>query len=406
MNYIDLFAGCGGLSLGLFNAGWHGLFAVEKSPDAFSTLKHNLIQTKKHFTWPEWLPQQSHDINDITATYKEQLAKLKGTVDLVAGGPPCQGFSMAGRRNEDDTRNRLIDSYIEFIRIVNPKLLFFENVKGFTQGFQKNKKEGEAYSKYVWAQLEGLGYNVQGKIVDFAEYGVPQRRKRFILVGIQEELCSESKSAKDFFTKLEAQKQDFLAGKELPYQATVADAISDLLQANGCVDSPDTPNFYAGVYVETSNTYQKYMRDEHCKLGNAINSHRFANHKEDTITVFETILQRAVRNKSIDDTLREELKINKHVVTPLSPDQCSPTLTTLPDDYIHYCEPRILTVRECARIQSFPDWYEFKGKYTTGGERRKREVPRYSQIGNAIPPLFAEQCGLIFKKLLSNGSSG
>ncbi|MFY8003759.1 MAG: DNA cytosine methyltransferase, partial [Chitinophagaceae bacterium] len=103
--YIDLFAGCGGLSLGLHNAGWKGLFAIEKSPDAFKTLKHNLIDKKKHFGWPTWLPQESIEIDKAIDLYKNELKKLQGKVDLVAGGPPCQGFSMAGRRNENDQRN-------------------------------------------------------------------------------------------------------------------------------------------------------------------------------------------------------------------------------------------------------------------------------------------------------------
>jgi DNA (cytosine-5)-methyltransferase 1 len=105
-------------------------------------------------------------------------------------------------------------------------------------------------------------------------------------------------------------------------------------------------------------------------------------------------------NKSINDELRKKYNLKKHTVVPLCENSCTPTLTTLPDDYIHYCEPRILTVREYARVQSFPDSYEFKGKYTTGGERRKVDVPRYSQIGNAIPPLFAEQAGIILKGML------
>src|SRR5271154_4591082 len=110
--YIDLFAGCGGLSLGLHNAGWKGLFAIEKNTDAFKTLKHNLIDKKKHFSWCDWLPQTNLEIDDVIKNYKSQLAALKGKVDMVAGGPPCQGFSMAGRRNESDTRNHLVKSYI------------------------------------------------------------------------------------------------------------------------------------------------------------------------------------------------------------------------------------------------------------------------------------------------------
>ena len=107
-----------------------------------------------------------------------------------------------------------------------------------------------------------------------------------------------------------------------------------------------------------------------------------------------------VRNLSSAE-IRKTFETKKSSTKLLDPKLPTPTLTTLPDDYIHYCEPRILTVREYARIQSFPDWYEFKGKYTTGGPLRKLEVPRYSQIGNAIPPLFGEIAGEALKELLS-----
>src|ERR1700694_159026 len=99
-NYIDLFAGCGGVSFGLHNAGWEGIFAIEKSPDAFLTLKHNLIDKKDHFEWPDWLDQSEHEIDEIITKYSAQLKSLQGKIDLVAGGPPCQGFSTAGRRQE------------------------------------------------------------------------------------------------------------------------------------------------------------------------------------------------------------------------------------------------------------------------------------------------------------------
>ncbi|MCR4311887.1 MAG: DNA cytosine methyltransferase, partial [Candidatus Uhrbacteria bacterium] len=136
--YIDLFAGCGGISLGLFHAGWHGLFAIEKDKMAFGTLQKNLILKKDHFNWPMWLPQTEHDIKEVMKNYRSELENIKGKVDLVVGGPPCQGFSMAGKRNEGDKRNKLIDAYVEFIEIVKPKMLFFENVKGFTIGFKKD----------------------------------------------------------------------------------------------------------------------------------------------------------------------------------------------------------------------------------------------------------------------------
>ena len=106
------------------------------------------------------------------------------------------------------------------------------------------------------------------------------------------------------------------------------------------------------------------------------------------------------RGKRIDGKAREVWGIRQRGITVLDPEQLAPTITNMPDDYLHYSEPRIMTVRECARIQSFPDWYEFKSKYTTGGQMRKKEVPRYSQVGNAIPPLFALQAGLVLKEMV------
>ncbi len=150
---IDIFSGCGGLSLGLHNAGWQGLFAIEKNPQAFSTLKHNLLDNKNHFSWPRWLPKTSHDINEIIKKHSDKLINLRNKVDLVAGGPPCQGFSMAGQRNENDDRNKLIDAYIQFISLVRPKLIFFENVKGFTMGFKNNNETGTIYSEHVIEKL-------------------------------------------------------------------------------------------------------------------------------------------------------------------------------------------------------------------------------------------------------------
>lgn len=398
--YIDLFAGCGGLSLGLHNAGWKGLFAIEKNPDAFKTLKHNLIGKRNHFDWPEWLPQESIEIDKAVREYKSYLIKLQGKVDLVAGGPPCQGFSMAGRRNENDQRNNLIKSYIKFIRIIKPKILFFENVKGFTMEFKKNKDKGKEYSTYVEKALSRAGYFVKGALVNFGDYGIPQKRTRFILVGIRKDIPDASKElAKDFFSQIEANRHSFLSDKNLTIHTNLKDAISDLLKKNGTVQSPDTKRFKAGIYSKAESTYQILMRQG--KSDEIADSHRFPKHRPDIIEKFHVILKTCRKNKDIDAITREHFNIKKHTIIPLDKNDKSPTITTLPDDYIHYSEPRILTVREYARIQSFPDWYEFKGKYTTGGKRRKQEVPRYSQIGNAIPPLFGEQSGLVLKHLIS-----
>lgn len=397
--YIDLFAGCGGLSLGLHNSGWEGIFAIEKSPDAFMTLEHNLIKKAKHFDWPKWLPQGPHDINNVLSEYKSELSKLKGSVDMIAGGPPCQGFSMAGRRNEQDIRNNLVNSYIKFIRLVKPKIIFFENVKGFTMEFKKNKDKGIAYSVYVTDKLKRCGYQVYGELVNFSDFGVPQKRTRFILIGVRNDIAGKDKElAKSFFSKLIENKRDFLKSKGLLESTNLQDAISDLLMSNGIVKSPDSERFRAGIYSKTTTRYQKLMRKNAPKI--IPDSHRFANHRTDIIDKFKTILSISRRNKDLDRELRELYNIKKHTIIPLDGKDCSPTITTLPDDYIHYLEPRILTVREYARIQTFPDDFEFKGKYTTGGKRRTQEVPRYTQIGNAIPPLFGEQSGVILNQLI------
>ncbi|MBB6402464.1 DNA (cytosine-5)-methyltransferase 1 [Methanococcus maripaludis] len=389
VSYIDLFAGCGGISLGLHNAGLNGLFAIEKNPTAFETLQYNLIDKRNHFDWPEWLPTTCYDINDILKEYRENLSSLK-EVDLVVGGPPCQGFSMTGRRNESDIRNKLVSSYIKFIELVQPDTLFFENVRGFTVGFLKGKSRGEAYSEKIVKELTDHGYNVEAHVLDFSKYGVPQNRKRFILIG------SKNNDPKKFFEQIEKKKSKFLKDKGIPKTNTIHDAISDLERKHGEINSPDTPGFKAGKYGVSTSKFQKLMR-KNCDLEHP-DSHRFANHRQNTIEKYEYILNKCESGKNIKKSVKESFGTKKRCMKLLDPNEPSPTLTTNPDDYVHYNEPRIMTVREFARIQTFDDSYEFKGKYTTGGKMRKLEVPRYTQIGNAIPPLFGELAGLVLNK--------
>ena len=235
---IDLFSGCGGLSLGLNKAGWKALFAIERSADAFDTLRHNLIHktNESHFVWPEWLPVKNWEINEFIKIYTKELYKLRGHIDLVAGGPPCQGFSMAGRRKEDDIRNKLVLSYLDIIQKVMPKLVFFENVKGFTLPFQKSKAQNRriTYADEVKMRLENLGYIVDTQIINFGDYGLPQRRVRFILVGLSKNYFGDNPSlVKRFFELLEAQREDFLQDKGLSIGTTLEDAISDLRALHG-----------------------------------------------------------------------------------------------------------------------------------------------------------------------------
>lgn len=397
--YIDLFAGCGGLSLGLQNAGWTGLFAVEKNEDAFSTLQHNLIVNRNHFQWPDWLPQTNLDINELLKNYEEELLGLRGRVQLLVGGPPCQGFSMAGKRTGNDIRNRLYNSYIKFVEIVEPQMLFFENVHGFTVGFNRmykgKMKKGEPYSQKLIKQLKKLGYNVEHDVVLMSDYGVPQKRKRFILFATKEG------EAKIFFDRLTQRKEEFLLDKKIKVPVTVSEAIGDLERQHGQVQSVDSPGFMNGLYGEISSSYQALMRTE-INADVLPDSHRFAKPKQETIELFERLMNAS------DDAIRITPKmglvdgLKKRGVTPLKSGCVCPTITSIPDDFVHYSEPRIMTVRESARIQSFPDDYFFFGKYTTGGERRKYDVPRYTQVANAVPPLFAELVGLVLQEMINN----
>ena len=222
---------------------------------------------------------------------------------------------------------------------------------------------------------------------------IPQRRKRFILVGFKKDL---KKNPKKFFENIYENNKEFCKIKQIKQRNVVSDAIFDLMRKNGEIESEDSKNFNQGKYGKIESSYQKLMRRERENP----DSHRFPKHNEFTIRKFKYILNKCLRNLTIDEKTKEKFNLKKRCVIPLCKNSNSPTLTTLPDDYIHYEEPRILTVREYARIQSFDDDFEIKGKYTTGGNMRTKEVPRYTQIGNAIPPLGGEQFGNVLGGML------
>lgn len=395
--YIDLFAGCGGLSLGLKKSGWHGLFAVEKSEDAFATLKHNLVdrEVAGKFDWPEWLPCKAITTSELITGYERELTQLREKVDLIAGGPPCQGFSFAGKRNPNDPRNKLTEEYIELVNIVRPKFLLLENVSGFKTGFKGS--EEPPYSEVVKQTLKELpwgGYEVFSSMVNASKFGVPQPRARFIMIAVRTDLVSENNI--NPFQKFDAYCQGFRNQKHLNgHDITVKEAISDLeIRGRKLIESVDSKGFQQIRYraPKKMSAFQTLMRKD-VSSSYEPNSLRMAKHRESTREKFIEVLATCPKGKSLSKEDRERFNSKKQCLTPLHPDQMSKTITTLPDDLIHYSEPRILTVRENARIQSFPDWFEFQGKYTTGGNRRKLECPRYTQVGNAVPPLMAEALG-------------
>lgn len=395
LKYIDLFAGCGGLSTGLHLAGWKGLFAVEKNASAFLTLKANLVEKRNHFDWPAWLTTTKWDIKELLSQKADELSNLKGTVDLVVGGPPCQGFSMAGRRREGDERNNLVHSYLSLVELVQPRAILFENVRGFTMKFKANAQGGVAYSQLVIQKLRDLGYaDAHGELIDMADYGVPQRRQRFIVIATREN------SADKIFTAMKNLRASYLSERGIPRKNSVKSALSDLQKCHGVTDCPDSSGFQSGTTSPPTTGLQRHLRSDYAT--HAPDSHRFVNHTTETKRVFKRLLAKAPRNRTICGDDRIPFGLKKRSVKVLDQDEPSPTITTIPDDFIHYSEPRVMTVRECARLQTFPDWFQFKGPYTTGGSRRVHEAPRYTQVGNAVPPLFAEMAGLALKKVLSD----
>jgi DNA (cytosine-5)-methyltransferase 1 len=397
--FVDLFAGCGGLSLGLAQAGWRGLFAVEKDSYAFETFRTNLLDSPGSvFEWPAWLPMEPIDIRTLIGRYARELGQLTGTVDLLAGGPPCQGFSFAGCRKEADPRNLMFKHYVKVVSILRPRLLLIENVPGiaraFSEGERSTKSDGRSssYAEQIAEALTGLDYKVYPDKVLSADFGVPQWRERFIFVAVRDD--GDVPGDLDPYLMLERHREQFLRSHGLSVEKPVSarQALSDLeTSKRKLVPSSDSPGFSEVQYRRPLTAYQRLMH-----IGappGQPNSLRLARHRPATVALFKAILRTCRRGVNLHPNDRLRLGVRKNCLVPMHPDLPAPTLTTLPDDLLHYSEPRILSVREYARLQGFPDWFRILGKYTTGGHMRVHECPRYTQIGNAVPPLLAEALG-------------
>lgn len=406
--FIDLFAGAGCLSLGLMHDGWRGLFAVEKNPMAFETLSHNLINGTRGPTyhWPGWFPRGPHSVGEVAGTYHEQLLRLRGKVTMIVGGPPCQGFSLAGKRDKRDARNSLFKDYMRIVEAVQPLFILLENVHGIAVAFDKKAharrvKAGKPpipYSQRIAWAIEKAGYEVRAGLLRAVDFGVPQFRPRYFLIAARRGV-SPSLESNSPFEALEALREEFLLSKGLSVDrpTSVREAISDLEAAHGKIPCVDSRGFEQGAYSPPTTHYQRLMRGD---LGEAPpDSHRLAKHRLGTVKRFAEILATCRRGVQLNTSDRERFGLKKQCTVPLHPDRPSHTLTTLPDDIIHYSEARILTVREYARLQSIPDWFQFRGTYTTGGDRRAYQCPRYTQAGNAVPPFLGEAIGAFFTDL-------
>jgi DNA (cytosine-5)-methyltransferase 1 len=393
--FADAFAGCGGLSLGLMRAGWKGVFAIERDPNAFASLSANLLTEKAGrrfgFDWPSSIPQAALGIDEVLGRHRPAVSQFADRIDMLVGGPPCQGFSVAGRRDPDDPRNRLVRSYLQLVDLLRPRVVLIENVRGITVDFADGVRSRN-YAAWLMKSL-AVEYDVFSRIIDTSTFGVPQRRHRFFIIAIRKGLCDAHACP---FEHIESTRLKFLESKAIRnFPVSARAAISDLeVTANGTTPSRDTPGFEEIRYRGPRTAYQRLMNDD---AGANVTDTRLARHNDSIVRRFSKIIamchDNGRLNVSLSPEVRESFGLRKRAIRVLDPDLPSPTVTSMPDDLIHYKEPRCLTVRETARLQSFPDWFEFKGKYTTGGDRRKKEVPRFTQVANAVPPLVAEAIG-------------
>ena len=341
LTFIDAFAGCGGLSLGLMQAGLKGKFAIEHDKFAFATLKANLLSESALFkySWPRWLEREAVSITSLLSDHGKELTALSGSVDVLVGGPPCQGFSMAGRRQHDDPRNQLFAQYLRLVEVINPTIVLIENVRGFTMDFTV----GEGVTNYAGALKAALSddYHVYERLLDLSQFGVPQARTRYFVIAVR-----SSVSTTDPFKLLEGRIPSFLRTLGISAPVSSSNAISDLeLGRCGTEPSKDTKGFDQIAYGRPLTRYQKLMNG----VGVTPSDLRLARHSDLIVQRFQEIIDLSHAegrlNTSISTAVRERYGLKKRALRVLDPDRPSPTITSMPDDLIHYSEPRALTVR-------------------------------------------------------------
>lgn len=434
---VDLFCGAGGCSEGLIQAGFHILFSsdISEMVEVTYTNRHEqlgLIQGKN--TW-----FQRADIRNLTgAEIQQRISELeifKGKdipdIDLMIGGPSCQGFSRAGRRDKSDPRNMLFGEYVRVINEIRPKYIVLENVEGFVDmqfmGYKGitgiEYPDGSVTPKILQSELREIGYNtLEPRILNAADYGVPQRRNRIIFIGYREGL-----------TPPQYPEPTVAPGEHL----TLLDAIGDLITDEGVRDKVNptyTRYQLESINGRTPTVDGKPIASKQTKNQELSNQTEIVKERFELFEAGEsgTNLKRRVMEVGIDISGKpaliklcadafsmtaeevialfknggatkeqaEVLLTKKNIRQRWSPDAPSATIVTIADDYISPWEPRTFSVREMARCQSFDDSFEFLGKRTTGGLLRRVEVPQYTQVGNAVPPLLARAVALEIMKVL------
>lgn len=433
---IDLFCGAGGCSEGLIQAGFHILFSSDISEMVEVTYRNRhtqlgLIQGEN--TWFE-----RADIRNLTGDIIfNSIANLEifknkqlPEIDLMIGGPSCQGFSRAGRRDKSDPRNMLFGEYVRVINEVKPKYIVLENVEGFVDmqflGYKGitgiTYPDGSVTPYILRSELNEIGYDtLEPRILNAADYGVPQRRNRIIFIGYQKglpapkypepttaqnpitlqeaigDLIVDKCKRKKINNKLSTYQQESINGRtpdifgnpiksktytntELPKQTDVVRERFSLFD-----DGETSSNLKKRILASGIDISDKPALIQLC-------ADSFAMTSEAVVSLFKTAKANA-EQVSV-------LLTKKNIRQRWSANQPSATVVTIADDYISPWEDRTFSVREMARCQSFDDSFEFLGKRTTGGLNRRTEIPQYTQVGNAVPPLLAKAIALEIKKVL------
>ncbi len=442
---IDLFCGAGGCSEGLIQAGFHILFSSDISPmvaETYQNRHHQLGFLQGVNTWFEL-----SDIRDLTGEIiHDRISELDmfpnhqvPEIDLMIGGPSCQGFSRAGRRDINDPRNMLFGEYVRVINEVRPRYIVLENVEGFMdmqfigyRGLDLPNNPGPLYPDgsvtpdLLRSELQRIGYHTLGpRILNAADYGVPQRRNRVIFIGYRD-----------------GEREPNYPEPTHPNHITIREAIGDLIQnpalrrringepsqfqidsANGrtpCIDGNPIPSDNArftnnelpritelvrerfGLFREgeTGTRLRERIMTEGIDISTrpALIDHccnRLGLTRDEVIDLFNRPNVTNVTNEQLDVLLtRKNVRQRWDSGSPAS------TVVSIPDDYINPWEERTFSVREMARCQSFDDSFIFLGKRTTGGLLRRTEVPQYTQVGNAVPPLLARAIALEILRVL------
>lgn len=414
LSSVDLFAGCGGLTRGLEGAGFRCVAFNEVNSNAAASFQAN-FPTAKPFIG---------NIVDVLSNeiIKKELLPLVGGVgqlDLLCGGPPCQEYSRSQVRRSEKVESKdiptsyLFQDMIRVIRILQPKVYLFENVEGLlTTKWKKGGRKGEVFRR-VWKEFENLEeYELQPTLLHSYNFGVPQNRPRVMIMGVR----------KDLYADCGFQVVDFNP-RQRKFEKKGKATYSNVLRNNGgifptenglsppdLIDALEDLNFKGWSEEKPRHRYKPktdFQREMRAELGDnwrlhELLDHQFSNHEQLIIERFQYMIDHQVSIKECPEHL--QTRKNNQKFTPKRWNGKKPTFTcqSIPDDVSHYSEPRTYSVREWARLQTIPDHHIFCGPRTTGGDRRagkpsegkfSRECPKYTQIGNAVPPFLAKAIG-------------